>query len=128
MSDPSPTSVLDTRRDQMFPTLTPSQMARIAAHGRERRIERGDILVNAGDPVVPFFVVTAGQLEVIRPGASIETMVAVHGPGQFTGEVNMLLDRRALMQTRVSESGTVIDLTRERLLGLIQTTPRSVRS
>jgi thioredoxin reductase (NADPH) len=107
----------------MFPTLTPSQMARIATHGRERRIERGDVLVNAGDPVVPFFVVTAGQLEVIRPGASIETMVAVHGPGQFTGEVNMLIGRRALMQTRVSESGTVIELTRERLLGLIQTDP-----
>ena len=31
-------------------------------------------------------------------------MVAVHGPGQFTGEANMLLGRRALMQTRVSES------------------------
>ncbi len=105
----------------MFPTLTPAQVARIAGHGRERRIGQGEILVDAGDPVVPFFVVTAGQLEVIRPGASLETMVAVHGPGQFTGEVNMLLGRRALMRTRVSQDGTVVELPRERLLGLIQT-------
>jgi len=115
----------------MFPTLTPVQIARIAAHGEARPIARGEVLIEAGDSEVPFFVVTAGEIEIIRPSSfgdevirppSIGDMVvAVHGPGHFTGEANMILGRRSLMRARASETGEVIQLTRERLLGLIQT-------
>lgn len=79
-----------TRAEQLFPTLTPAQIARIAAHGRRRPILQGDVLVDAGAQVVPFFVVTAGQLEVVRISNEGETVVAIHGPGQFSGEVNMI--------------------------------------
>ena len=50
-----------------------------------------------------------------------ETLVAVHGPGQFTGEVNMLSGRPALVRARASEPGEVIELDREHLLALVQT-------
>jgi hypothetical protein len=35
--------------DAMFPTLTPPQMARVTAHGRGRRVEEGEVLVEVGD-------------------------------------------------------------------------------
>jgi thioredoxin reductase (NADPH) len=108
-------------QERMFPTLTPAQIARIAPHGRVRRVERGEVLVEAGAPVVPFFVVTAGRLEAVRPSGAAEELVAVHGPGQFTGEVNMLSGRRALVRSRVAESGEVIELDRQQLLALVQT-------
>ncbi len=107
--------------ERIFPTLTQAQVARIAAHGSVRRIRPGEVLFEAGDPVVPFFVVTAGQIEIVRPSSAGETLVAVHGPGQFTGEVNMLSGRRALARGRVTEPGTVVALDRERLLALVQT-------
>jgi thioredoxin reductase (NADPH) len=107
--------------ERMFPTLTPAQIKRIAAHGRSRSISSGEVLVEAGAQVVPFFVVTAGRVEVIRPSGSTETLVAVHGPGQFTGEVNMLSGRPALVRSRASEPGEVIELDREHLLALVQT-------
>ena len=93
----------------------------MAQHGRTRRTQAGDVLIEAGDQTVAFFVVTAGRVEVIRPSRIADTMVAVHGPGAFTGEANMLLGRRSMMRARVSESGEVIELTREQLLSLIQT-------
>ena len=105
----------------MFPKLTPAQIARVAVHGRVRPVQRGEVLVEAGDQVVPFFVVTAGQVEIVRPSGPGETLVAVHGPGEFTGEANMLSGRRALVRARVSESGEVIELDRERMLALVQT-------
>ncbi|PYR92735.1 MAG: pyridine nucleotide-disulfide oxidoreductase [Acidobacteria bacterium] len=105
----------------MFPTLTPVQIARIATHGVVRPIARGEVLIEAGDPIVPFFVVRAGEIEIIRPSSLGDTLVAVHGPGQFTGEANMILARRSLMRARVTEPGEVILLTREQLLGLVQT-------
>ena len=55
---PVPLSV-PSRAAHAFPTLTAAQIGRIAAHGRVRSIERGEVLVEAGAHVVPFFVVTA---------------------------------------------------------------------
>ncbi len=105
----------------MFPTLTPAQLARVVAHGHRRPTRRGEILFEAGDPVSPFFVVIAGQVEIVRPSGTNEELVAVHGPGQFTGEVNMLSGRRSLLRARVSESGEVSELGRDHLLAIVQT-------
>jgi thioredoxin reductase (NADPH) len=114
-------STLPTPADKLFPTLTSAQIARIAVHGRVRPIQRGEVLVQAGDRVVPFFVVTGGQVEIVRPSGSGEVLVAVHDPGQFTGETNMLSGRPGFVQMRASEAGQVIEVDRERLLSLIQT-------
>ncbi len=110
-----------SRPEHVFPTLTPEQVARIAVHGRVRPIQRGEVLVQAGDRVVPFFVVASGQLEVVRPSGTSETLIAVQGPGQFTGEVNMLSGRPVFVRIRASESGQVIEVDREHLLSLVQT-------
>lgn len=107
--------------ERMFPTLTPAQIERVAAHGQVRSIRSGEVLIEPGDRAVPFFVITAGRVEVVRPSVGIETLVAVHEPGQFTGEVNMLSGRPALVRSRVTEAGAVIELTREQLLALVQT-------
>jgi thioredoxin reductase (NADPH) len=107
--------------ERMFPTLTPAQVERIAAHGRVRQIRPGEVLVQQGDQIVPFFVVRSGGVEIIRPSNTNETLVALYGPGQFTGEVNMLSGRPALLQVRASESGEVIEVDREHLLALVQT-------
>jgi thioredoxin reductase (NADPH) len=112
---------LTSRLDHIFPKLTSAQIARFAPHGSVRQLRRGDVLIEAGDKTVPFFVVTAGQLEVVRPTGETETPVVVHGPGGFTGEANMLSGRRSLVRTRVTESGEAIELTRDRLLALVQT-------
>src|SRR5207245_2257990 len=81
----------------------------------------GEVRVEAGGHVVPFFVITAGQVEIVRPSGTTETLVALHGPSQFSGEVNMLSGRRALFRARVREMGEVIELDREQLLTLVQT-------
>ena len=112
---------LSSGAERMFPTLTPAQVKRIAAHGQVRPIRAGELLIEAGARVVPFFVITAGRVEAVRPSGTTETLVAVHGPGQFTGEVSMLSGRPALVRSRVSESGEVIELDHEQLLALVQT-------
>jgi len=43
-----PPSTLSERPLEMFPTLTPAQIARIARHGRKRQIARGEVLIEAG--------------------------------------------------------------------------------
>jgi thioredoxin reductase (NADPH) len=107
--------------ERMFPTLTPAQIERIAVRGHARGIRTGEVLIEAGAQTVPFFVVTSGQVDILLPSGMSETLVAVHGPGQFTGEVNMLSGRPALLRARASEAGEVIELDREHFLALVQT-------
>jgi CRP-like cAMP-binding protein len=111
----------DARADQVFPTLTPPQVARISAHGRVRQVQPGEVLVEAGEQSTKFFVVTAGQLRVVRRVCESEELVAVFGPGQFTGEMNVLSGRRGIAQIRAASAGEVIEVERESLLGLVQT-------
>ncbi len=105
----------------MFPVLHPAQVERIAVHGRARPIRRGEVLVEAGDVRAPFFVVRTGRVEIVQPSRAGETLVTVQGPGQFTGEVNMLSGRRSLVAVRAREDGELIEVERERLMALVQT-------
>jgi thioredoxin reductase (NADPH) len=107
--------------EQVFPTLTPAQMARVAAHGRVRPVRNGEVLIAAGDPVESLFVVTAGSIELVRQSAKGEEIIAVQRPGQFTGETSMLSGRQALVNLRVGEPGEVIEVKRDDLLSLVQT-------
>ncbi|HEU5258822.1 MAG TPA: FAD-dependent oxidoreductase, partial [Vicinamibacterales bacterium] len=110
-------------QDRLFPILGPAQIARVTPHGRRRPISRGDVLVEVGDRNVPFFVVLSGHVQVLRPSDDGETLIVTHGPGQFSGEANMITGRRAMGRLRVSEPGEVLELTRDALLGVIQTDP-----
>jgi thioredoxin reductase (NADPH) len=106
--------------EKIFPKLTPAQIRRIAARGHMRAMELGEVLVEQGDSAVPFFVVVSGELEIVRPSGAVETLVTVHGSGQFTGEVNMLSGRRTLFRIRATKPGNVIELDREHMMALLQ--------
>ncbi len=105
----------------MFPTLTSAQIVRFAAHGVTRPITRGEVLVEEGQTDVPFFVVKAGEIEIVRPSSLGDLVIAVNGPGKFTGESSMLLGRPAMMRLCVRQSGEVVQLTGSDMHGLIQT-------
>jgi thioredoxin reductase (NADPH) len=105
----------------LFPTLTSAQIARIASHGLTRPVTRGEVLIEGGQTDVPFFVLQSGEIEVIRPSSLGDLLVAVLRPAQFTGDISMILGRPAQMRLSVSESGDVVQLTRDQMHALIQT-------
>ncbi len=111
----------DTAGDQAFPTLTEAQIARVAAHGHLRKVERGEVLVKAGARNASFFVVVSGHLDIVRLSDGIETIIVVHKPGQISGELNLLSGRRAVFSIRAGEAGEVIEVDHEQLLELVQT-------
>jgi len=118
-SQPAPSSLDAAAR--LSPILTAAQIARVAAHGHARPVQRGEVLVEQGERTARFFVVTAGELEIVRPLGATATLITAVGPGQFTGEVNIISGGRALVRLRASQPGEVIELDRERVLALIQT-------
>ena len=90
-------------------------------HGHTRSVQPGDMLIEQGDTPVPFFVVITGEVEIVRPFGTNETLITIHGNGEFTGEVNMISGRRSLVRARATEPSEVIELHEQDLLGLVQT-------
>jgi thioredoxin reductase (NADPH) len=107
--------------DHVFPTLTPAQVARVSALGSARQLRPGEVLYEPGAQAAPFVVVTTGQIEIVRPSGTGDTLITALGPGQFTGEANMLSGRRTLVRVRATMSGEVVELARPHLLALVQT-------
>ncbi|TMH95237.1 MAG: cyclic nucleotide-binding domain-containing protein [Betaproteobacteria bacterium] len=108
------------RADRLYPTLSPAQLERVAAHGRRRQVAQGEVLQSAGEPAARCFVVVAGRIDAVRPSAAEEIVVSL-GPGMFTGEATMLSGRPGLAQIRAEADGEVIEIARDDLLALIQT-------
>jgi thioredoxin reductase (NADPH) len=121
MANPLPAD-LESRRGQMFPALTPAQLERIMTFGEERSFEDGVVLVEQGDENIPVYVVLEGHLEVVHPDAQRqrEDPITVYGPGEFSGEVNLLTNRRSLVRLRAKGSLRALRIDGARLRSLVQ--------
>jgi thioredoxin reductase (NADPH) len=104
----------------MFPELSEAQLRRISGIGERRNVRAGEVLFEVGEQNSRFFVVIEGSIEVVRPVGDREEPVVLHGPGQFTGEINMLSARRSLVRGRAVGDGSVIVVDREHLRALVQ--------
>src|SRR2546421_12494390 len=87
---PAPASDTTARRDHIYPTLTAAQIARLAAHGRRRRVEPGEVLMPAGEPVTRLFVVLEGRVEGVRPSSTGVALVGAAAPGVSSGALHTL--------------------------------------
>jgi thioredoxin reductase (NADPH) len=102
------------RQEDMFPKFSDDQIQIVARYGKRHSVAKGQHLFEIGDGETPFFVILSGCLEISQPGEDGEESVIVrHGPGEFTGEINLLSSRRSLVRGAMSEPGDVLELSRE---------------
>jgi thioredoxin reductase (NADPH) len=114
-------TLIDTRRAQMFPVLTPAQMARLEAYGQRTRVAAGEILAQSGEREGRMIVIVSGSVEILRAGLAGEERITLHGPGEFTGEMGTLRGARSLVRAQVSEAGEVLIIDHDNLRKLVQT-------
>jgi thioredoxin reductase (NADPH) len=98
-------------------------MGRVAAHGRRRRVGKGEVLLEMGESG-RIFVVAAGSVETVRVVGDVEELIVTHGVGSFTGEIAeiaVLSGRRGLARNRAREAGEVIEVDHHELMALVQT-------
>jgi len=110
-----------SRQEQIFPTLTPAQIARLTAHGHPQPMAAGEVLLDVGDPINRLFVVMSGRVQAERRSPTGDQLVTEVRSGQFTGEITLLAGRPGLVRIQAAEAGTIVEVPRERLLALLQT-------
>jgi thioredoxin reductase (NADPH) len=112
---------LAARRDQMFPTLSAAQLARLERYGQRRAIRAGEILAEPGDRGLPMWVVLSGSIEAIQMGMSAETSVVTHTAGGFSGEMSTLRGISTVVRVRVCTDGEVLQIDENCLRTIVQT-------
>jgi thioredoxin reductase (NADPH) len=108
------------RSAQMFPRLTPAQIARLTVHGRKIATSKGDILAEPGDRL-PMYVVLSGNIEVVQPTLAGETLIVLHSTGSFSGDVGTLRGISSVVRMRVRDAGEVLAIDSADLRSIVQT-------
>jgi thioredoxin reductase (NADPH) len=91
-----------------FPRLEQEQIEALAHHGERRRTQQDEVLCREGDEGCDFLVILRGRVAVLAGLGAGETVVAMHGPGRFLGELNLLTGGPALVSSVVREAGEVL--------------------
>jgi thioredoxin reductase (NADPH) len=110
-------------RDIAFPKLSAEQIDALRSRGRVRHVNEGEVLIREGDRDYDFFVVLSGAIEIVEHSGGEPHTVAVHEPGEFTGDVDMLTGRGALVTGRTQRSGEVLQLDPQELRRMIGELP-----
>jgi thioredoxin reductase (NADPH) len=93
-----------------FPVLSAKDLAALTVRGHPREVRAGEVLFAEGDRDFCFFVVLEGEIEIVEHSSGVPRAVAVHEVGEFTGDVDTLSGRSALVTGRAATDGRVLQL------------------
>lgn len=106
-----------------FPVLPEREIEGLRAFGTERAMVAGEVLFAAGDRSFCFFVVLEGAIEITERSRGDDRRVIVHRAGEFTGDVDMLTGRAAIITARALEAGRVLQLGASSLRRAVEALP-----
>lgn len=76
---------------ELFSALSERYLKQLASSCRERTFAKGELLVKQGEPGVGIFIIISGKVKVVKETSTGEKFdIAVHGPGEFIGEMTVL--------------------------------------
>ncbi len=88
---------IETRYEQMFPTLEPAEVDRLRRFGETRTYRAGERLVGTGETSPGMFVVLSGEVAITHHNELGRQTIVTHGPGGFMGELAQLSGRPSLV-------------------------------
>lgn len=119
MADPAQT-IIATRGAQMFPTLTPDEMARLRRFGEVSQFRQGEALATVGKSGLGLILILDGEVEISQHDETGErTHIVTHQRGSFMGELAQLSGRPSLVDAYALTDVETVVLPPERLRALL---------
>ena len=104
-----------SKRDLVFPKLTQEQVDRSLAYGEVVHYKAGETIYARGTRGVSFFIVLLGNVLIVGTSPEHgESIITVHDPRQFTGELDLFSHREALVSARAATDVDVLRIARDR--------------
>ena len=98
------------------PTLSASQLAKLAELGEERTAEIGEALYQVGDHDYPFIAILEGEVAILDPAGN---EIVRHGRSGFLGELNLLSGQTVFVNAVATEPVRYIAVPREALRSVL---------
>jgi thioredoxin reductase (NADPH) len=113
-------SLIETRRDQMFPVLEAFEIERVRRFGEPRTYRESETIAKSGAATHGLHLILSGTVDVTQhalsdPGKVIVTL----GPGSFTGELAHLSGRPGLVDVRARSQVETLVILPDRLRALL---------
>lgn len=107
--------------------LTDEENKMIADLTKTRKLEKDEILFNAGDISDQLYIVLDGRIEIIKNlGDRDETIMTTLKPGCITGELSFVESQPHTMTLKSRKEAEVVALHRKDFEGLLETHPKVV--
>ena len=121
----APRSADDSLTAAAFPRLSPEQIQKLVDSTGARLEQRraGEKLFEAGDRDFAFFIVESGEIEILDESGDAPKAVAIHGPGEFTGDVTHLTGGALLVSAVARVDSRVYEVSNEGLREIILRCP-----
>src|SRR5690242_1614606 len=75
-----------------FPKLSPADIQLLRPFGTPCSFEDGETIFRAAGEEIDLFIVESGEMDIRNPAQENRSIV-VHGPGQFSGDIDLLTRR-----------------------------------
>jgi CRP/FNR family transcriptional regulator, cyclic AMP receptor protein len=112
---------IELREVPLFSEMDEQEVAGIRAIMDEMKFKPGQVIIREGELGNLFYVVTAGQVEVIvRDADGSDVILHKAGPGDFFGELSMLTNEPRSARVRAVEPVTVLALERDEFFNFLR--------
>jgi signal transduction histidine kinase len=117
----------DPNEKLLFPHLTEEALRHMREVGEEVELADGTVLFAEGDTDYSLYVVLDGEVRVTKRVSGEETLLAIHEPGGFTGEISMLTGGPCIATGRAAGTVRAIRLDPDKLRRLVADCPPVAR-
>jgi thioredoxin reductase (NADPH) len=106
-----------------FPVLTSDELARLEELGQVRHFADGQLLVEYGEKEHSLFAIVTGSVAIVDASSGTPRDVVVHTAGSFTGDVDVLTGRPAVISAIARGDCEVIEITACRIRRMLCEVP-----
>lgn len=112
----------------LFAGLTREDLENLCRGSREVDIPKGEMLFAEGDPGGEAYVITGGEIEIIKKSIGRDVLLAVRHEGDVIGEMSLLEDSPRMATARARTQSGAIAIPRDRLSELLAGSPSALRA
>jgi signal transduction histidine kinase len=116
------------RQVALFADLEDDDLARVCAEADEVRLAPGEVLFREGEGGDRAFIVTSGELDVLKKADDRDVLIAVRGEDQMIGELALLEETSRSATVRARTTVDLVSIPKSALDDLLATSPAAART
>jgi signal transduction histidine kinase len=106
-------TAFDLRSVSLFEKLPDTDLERLSASLTECVLDKGDTLFNEGDVGDKAYIITSGEIEILKAAADRQVRIAVLGEGIIIGEMALLTAERRNATARAASDVRLVSIPKE---------------